>query len=527
MWGEGGGIAFPLHYWPGWKARVDGERVEVWPVAGSGYLALEVPSGEHTVVLYLGRTPARAVGEMVSLVTMVILLAVGVVRVVRRRSGEEANQRMGGCPLLFAVGSLFIVSLFVLLLPYDDYGGSSDLTMDFYRMPYLHHNPDGVAFGAARLAGYDLSAEVLSPGDTLTVTLNWADVTEAMTATVRLVSPAATRYTVEPLAEATVAVSSRLQVPLPLPADTPRGIYLVQLEARGASEYLRPVRVLHGPALPLDAPVLAYFGPTIRLHSALITQPAPDRLAVKLAWSAAQPIAANYGVSLRLVDPAGQVRVQFDSQPGYGFLPTSMWQPGERIGDRYLLSLPDDLAAEGYRLQVVLYQVATLAPLGEAIVGEFALPLEGPFEAQPAPRRFTLPPLEHPSTVDFAGEIRLAGYALEQERSLRLTLWWQALRAPAGDYTVFVHLFDPTTEEIVAQSDAMPRGGAYPTSWWLAGEVVSETVTLPLEGVPPGAYRLAVGLYDPTQRLPAVGPDGRRLAEDRVVLPTEVRIGDR
>ena len=63
--------------------------------------------------------------------------------------------------------------------------------------------------------------------------------------------------------------------------------------------------------------------------------------------------------------------------------------------------------------------------------------------------------------------------------------------------------FDPDTEDIVTQSDAMPQGGAYPTSWWIKGEVVSETVTLPLEGVPGGEYRLAVGLYDRTvTRLP-------------------------
>jgi len=90
-----------------------------------------------------------------------------------------------------------------------------------------------------------------------------------------------------------------------------------------------------------------------------------------------------------------------------------------------------------------------------------------------------------------------------------------------------VHLFDPETEEILAQSDAMPRGGAYPTSWWQAGEVVSETVTLPLAGVPSGRYRLAVGLYDPSGRLPAIGADGQRLADDRVILPMQVNIGER
>jgi len=523
VWGEGGGIAFPLLYWPGWEAWVDGERAKVWPVEGSGYLALEVPPGEHTVVLRLGRTPFRAVAEGVSLVTVVALLATGILGARSQRISESAKRHWP-----FAICSLFIASLFILLQPRGGYGSDQDLTMDFDRMPYLHHNPEGVDFGSARLAGYAFSTEALSPGDTLTVTLNWAGVTGAATATVRLVSPAAVRYQVEPLAEATVFLSPGLRVPLSLPADTPRGIYLVQLETQNTSEYLRPVRVPRGPVLPPDAAVLAYFGPAIRLHAVTLTQPAPDRLAVSLAWSAARPIAANYGISLRLLDSAGQTRLQFDTQPGYGFLPTSLWRPGELIADRYLLTLPDDITgAEGCWLQIVLYQVATLAPLGQATVGEFSLPLEAPFEARPAPRSFTLPHLENPLGVDFGGQMRLAGYDLEQDDSLRLTLWWQALQSPAGDYTVFVHLFDPETEEILAQSDAMPRGGAYPTSWWQAGEVVSETVTLPLAGVPSGRYRLAVGLYDPSGRLPAIGADGQRLADDRVILPMQVNIGER
>jgi hypothetical protein len=372
------------------------------------------------------------------------------------------------------------------------------------------------------------------------------DVEGPYTATVRLVSPAAVRYEVEPLAEA----ASNFQLPtsnlqLHIPTNIPRGIYLLQLrlfdsagelDARtsgGETQgivYLRPIRVPRGPALPPDAPVLASFGPVVRLHGATIAQPAPDRLSVRLDWSAAQPLAVNYAISLRLQDPAGQMRVATDTQPGYGFLPTSLWRPGELVNDRYLLALPDDLLpADGYRLQVLLYRMPTLEPVGQVQVGTFALPLETVFEAQPVARTFVLPRLEHPLGVDFGGEIHLAGYNLEVAEAgtgpARLSLWWQAWQVPRADYTVFVHLFDPDTDTIVAQSDAMPRGGAYPTSWWTAGEVVSDTVTLPLEDVPAGTYRLAVGLYDRTMtRLAATGPDGQRLPADRAILPESLEI---
>ena len=48
---------------------------------------------------------------------------------------------------------------------------------------------------------------------------------------------------------------------------------------------------------------------------------------------------ANYGISLRLHDAAGKVWTSLDTQPGYGFQPTSAWQPGT-LNDAYTLDLP-------------------------------------------------------------------------------------------------------------------------------------------------------------------------------------------
>ena len=519
LWGEGGGIAFPLLYWPGWGAQVDGEPVEVWPVEGSGYLALEVGRGEHTVSLQLGHTPVRAVAEAISLCALLFIT------VLLLRARPLAKW------LLAFLVSLVVLSIPALLKKPDLPEETQFLTetMDFINMPYLHHNPDGVDLGGARLKGYTLSAEELAPSDTLTVTLEWSQMDTAYTTTLRLVSPAATRQDVEPLAEATsnpqpmvsaAEPSPISNIELHLPDDTPRGVYLLQL----GKVYLRPVRVSRGPSLPSDPSILAPFGPDIRLHSATVAQLDPGRLSVRLAWSAARSVAANYAVSLRLLDPDGQLRVAMDTQPGYGFLPTSLWRPGELVTDRYVLALPDDLPpGDGYRLQVLLYQVTTLEPVGQVRLGDFALPLQAPFEARPTQRTFSLPSLAHPLEVDL-NEVWLAGYDWEQDGdALYLTLWWLARRAPADDYIVFVHLFDPNTQDIVAQSDSGPRGGTYPTSWWVAGEVISETVALPLADVPQGTYQLAVGLYDQTlTRLPATDPEGERMLDDRMILPIEV-----
>ena len=182
--------------------------------------------------------------------------------------------------------------------------------------------------------------------------------------------------------------------------------------------------------------------------------------------------------------------------------------------------------------------VGTLAQVAQATLGPFALPLEAPVAFEPPERLFELPPLSHPLDIDFTGDsdhIRLAGYDLivedtplaltEGNRSLRLTLWWVAQRQIQADYTVFVHLFDPGTEAIPVQHDAMPRRGSYPTSGWLPGEVVSDTVQLSLGDAPPGNYRLAVGLYvvATNTRLPPLAPDGAPLPDGRLVLPEEIK----
>ena len=111
------------------------------------------------------------------------------------------------------------------------------------------------------------------------------------------------------------------------------------------------------------------------------------------------------------------------------------------------------------------------------------------------------------------------------EDVVTLTLWWQAATSPTEDYKRFVHLYDPTTENIVAQDDAMPRAWAYPTTWWVVDEVVSETVTLDMSAASPGDYRLGVGWYDPAtlDRLPATDAAGQPHPSNRVTLDATVK----
>jgi hypothetical protein len=70
--------------------------------------------------------------------------------------------------------------------------------------------------------------------------------------------------------------------------------------------------------------------------------------------------------------------------------------------------------------------------------------------------------------------------------------------------------------------------GMYPTSAWLPGQLIEDRHVIQVDpAVPPGSYRVLVGLYDPAtlERLEAVGAEGS-LPEGAVTLIEEMRIGD-
>jgi len=653
-------VAFPIVWWPGWQASVDGTHTPIRPAYSSGRIMLDMTTGTHMVVLWLGRTPLRAAAESASLAAAIALLII-LVRSYSWTSIANLAWTKNLCvPGICAV--IFLVTLAIWIIRSAPPTTMNDETMDFYSQPYLHHNPLGAPLKPdLHLMNYTLSADELTGGQILNIRLNWLNTGSSQPVTVKLVSPAQHLVGLDgapTLAESAVRVSaaqSQTIHSLTVPPETPRGIYLIKVQTTDDAVYLRPVRVRSNPSAG-DAPVLATFADgRIRLHRVHAEQVTPTQLAVKLDWSATQPVEANYAIALRVRDAAsaGRIVTSIDTQPGYGFLPTSLWRARELIAEHYMLKLPEGTPPTSeYQIEIILYDAATLAgvgqyihpnitltlfarrpanssvlahfgpelalatldipaqhqqsaptftiqagwlamaeqsadriarwaiydsagspvltqthdlaagtrssswPIGAYVVGwtELNIPsglaaghyhlgvtvlnlktqaeegsymVPSTFEITGHPRHFALPPMQHRSDVTFGDQIRLAGYDLQTSKSqIQLTLHWQAITAPRRDYTVFVHLFNPTDERIAAQHDAMPLENRYPTSWWAAGETVSETVTLDLKDAQAGMYRLAVGLYDvrTMARLAALGPDGVRLDMDRVILSQQITV---
>jgi hypothetical protein len=130
------------------------------------------------------------------------------------------------------------------------------------------------------------------------------------------------------------------------------------------------------------------------------------------------------------------------------------------------------------------------------------------------------PPVAHETDARFGEHIRLRGYevdssALRTSGVLSLTLQWQADAPPQQDYLLFAHVLDEDSQR-VAQVDVPPAGPDMPPTAWQPGRVITWVHPIPLPAnLPPGAYWLALGLYDPQDftRLP-VAPEPPPAAPD-------------
>ncbi|MDH7487708.1 MAG: glycosyltransferase family 39 protein [Anaerolineae bacterium] len=84
-----------------------------------------------------------------------------------------------------------------------------------------------------------------------------------------------------------------------------------------------------------------------------------ETLHLTLYWQALSPMAEDYTVFTHLLLPPDQVWAQDDQQPGDGQMPTSTWQPGQIIEERYELTLPPETPSGVYEIEVGLYLAAS------------------------------------------------------------------------------------------------------------------------------------------------------------------------
>ena len=303
------------------------------------------------------------------------------------------------------------------------------------------------------------------------------------------------------------------------------------LEAAGVVRLVEPgrLRLARLAALAAGLAVFAWMSlGTARDHGVFQTREWETRY-VTAAWfareRAEQPalfLAMQHSGSLRFY--AGLPTARYDVGPLPDLL-RRIRKVSQAGGSVYLLADGSELdrirASDRSALLVGAREVGRVEP-GRVTLLRLDPPFVDPTELRP----------QRALQVAFADELALRDYDLSSAstrpgEALGLTLYWQALRAPEHDYTVFVHLVD-ADGKIVAQSDSYPVGGGYPTSSWRPEYLVRDVRRLEIPaGRRAGALRLVAGLYrlETMERLPA--RDGAGAAIGDYVHLGVVEIADR
>ena len=252
-----------------------------------------------------------------------------------------------------------------------------------------------------------------------------------------------------------------------------------------------------------------------------------EPLHLTLYWRAVTSVHQPLYLVVRLINAAtGKVWAQMENLAPGG-LATRFWNADVELADNYTLVPRADLPPGDYVWDVAFYRRDDDAlPILAGAPGD-VLRREPFLMTQIShPANISASPLTPDHSVEFTlgNEIELLGYDAPRRLSpgdtLRVALYWRALRSVPVDYKVFIHLLTPD-DQLLAQDDAAPVNWSYPTTQWQVGEYIRDEHFLTIDpSALRGDYVLSIGLYDPATGERAIVRDatGTEITEGRIVL---------
>ena len=241
---------------------------------------------------------------------------------------------------------------------------------------------------------------------------------------------------------------------------------------------------------------------------------AGEILPLTLFWQALAQPQERYKVFIHLLDEAGHIVGQWDSEPGDGMNITTIWPPGETVADNYGVLVRPGTPPGQHRIEVGMYSPISDQRLSVSEGGQ-ACPERGRRASgdhllldsisvlrPPRPPSLTALKMQHAVGIQY-DDLVLLGYDLyklgyEHQPTepihpgdvVHLDLYWRAFRVPQYDWQLTLQLVD-SKGNILATQQAGPASVDYPTTSWEIGEVVrgQYDIMIPLEA-PGGRYRL-------------------------------------
>ncbi len=117
----------------------------------------------------------------------------------------------------------------------------------------------------------------------------------------------------------------------------------------------------------------------------------------------------------------------------------------------------------------------------------------------------TIEPQTALDRVVFGSTLQLLGYDLptttfQQGQSYTLKFYWRGAEdgPPQADYSIFIHIIDPTTDEVVAQLDSGLMDGLFPTRMLTPGMILQDRRVWSIgSDLQSGPILIRIGVYEP------------------------------
>ncbi|MCC7372311.1 MAG: hypothetical protein IT306_28110 [Chloroflexi bacterium] len=555
-----GRIVLNTVYFPGWRAEVNGQTVELGVTSPEGLIAVGVPAGQSRVRIVFENTPIRTQGELVSLAAVIVCLLLLAYAWVRVPHWRFALPRVQISRPLAARAVLLVALLALMPFGVAFYAAA-------YQPPPLAQRPLKINVGdTAMLLGYDLRVngqllphlQPVEPGTVLELSTYWEAIQRDAERLARS-QPYARLSNIDeqnwgfvveerrqPLTADgfTFRSDTRLLVPNGLPPGVyqidlglfvggrPQGVKnmeLVELLPTQGSIRVGPVQVKAGGAFA-NLPQVANqtFSQHVRLESfdvqlglndrrprpspvpiegspAVATLPAGETLQLDMLWRSLQDHPGVFIVNATLDDAQGFRWATREVEPVDRMYPSWMWSDQELIRDQIRLEIPPEAPPGRYILNLKLFDRGRPLP----VMGANGLP-QGTqaklidvqilrTEAQAREREVKILERKRQKLSD---DLELLGNSLgESEVSaggeLELALIWRALRDVPKEYQARLRIIGER-DRVAGELVVPPTGVGNPTNIWERNDIFRGQYRVPIDrAAASGNARLVVELLDP------------------------------
>lgn len=212
-----------------------------------------------------------------------------------------------------------------------------------------------------------------------------------------------------------------------------------------------------------------------------------DAIDLTLRWTTQLPSRISYVVVLDLIDEQGRSVAEIEALPMRGLYPTTQWQAGENVVDRYRVIVPATAAPGVYQLTAAIYDGNT-AYLQPTSLGTRRVPLAAVTVTDERPAGIE-------TWADWFG-YSVETVALRPGAVMAASLYWRPEAAPATSRLSLVRAGEHEDGVVLRAAPLTSQPNTHRVTWpW--GELTPHRFlfTLP-DDLPSGTYQLLASVDD-------------------------------